>query len=135
MALTMIEDLEPSNRPPASLSLVLQGLPLAASLASGAPWFSLIYLPLAVIGNTAEADPAATLVAATLFYGACASLGDPSVSELLLTAGINLGCAGVLLAIGAGEVETETRDGIALSEEDVVLKDWDRRFQSRDLKR
>ena len=109
------------------LMLGLQILPIIyTTLGTGEPAFAVAYAPLAVIGNAAGANPAATLILSTLLYAAAASLSDGNSHSLLLISSLlNLGVAATLIS----------HEGPAwlLGDEPVVeseLEAFDRRLES-----
>ena len=86
------------EEPPATaLSLSLQAAPLLIGVGTGAPAFDAIYLPLLLLGRTAEASPAAILFFSTLLYAAGTSLVDAPLSSALLLTAVNLAIAALLL--------------------------------------
>jgi len=117
------------------VSLALQVVPAAAAVAVGSPGFSLVYAPLAVLGNNEllEAPPAATLIASTLLYACGATLTDQPTAPLLMTAAINLACAAALLTIG---LEAAAESGSTpLSAEAMAQESWDQRLRAKSEQR
>ena len=85
--------------PPSPLSLTLQLLPVAVSVAAGEPWFASAYLPLAAIGYSAGANPSASLVLATLLYAAGTPLSEAPHVLLPLACVLNLGIAAAIFSL------------------------------------
>lgn len=108
-------------------SLGLQATPVALSLACGAPWFLLLYAPLVAVGREAEAEPAVTLLLATLLYVGCASLVDADLGPLLATTFGNVGIAAAMYAISLGKDEDDAGD-VAAGPADE-MSDFDRRLR------
>ena len=103
-------------------------IPLVAAATCNIPAFPLVYIPLALLGFVAEADPAVTIVLSTTCYVASATLVEVDWTQLTALVAVNLCCATALALDLQRSREEEADDAaVVLSE----LDDFDRRLKDR----